>query len=49
MAEKPEAIDRALNVARLNCVVPGGDQKDRLYPENLENGNMFQRTLPTTT
>ena len=49
MAEKPEAIDRELNVSRLNYVVTRGEQKDRLYPENLENGNMFQRTLPTTT
>ena len=41
MAEKPEAIDRELNVSRLNCVVKRGEQKDRLYPENIENGNMF--------
>ena len=41
MAEKPEAIDRELNVSRLNYVVTRGEQKDRLYPENLENGNMF--------
>ncbi|MDY3295964.1 MAG: hypothetical protein SOX40_08850 [Bacteroidaceae bacterium] len=41
MAEKPEAIDRELNVSRLNCVVTRGEQKDRLYPENIENGNMF--------
>ena len=41
MAKKPEAIDRELNVSRLNCVVTSGEQKDRLYPENLENRNMF--------
>ena len=41
MAKKPEAIDRELNVSRLNRVVTRGEQKDRLYPENLENGNMF--------
>ena len=41
MSEKPEAIDRELNVSRLNCVVTRVEQKDRLYPENLENGNMF--------
>ena len=41
MAEKPEAIDRELNVSRLNYVVTRGEQKDRLYPENIENGNMF--------